>query len=254
LVEGQPITESAKITRKTPGTAVECRFGKTPKFYGGAIEAARADGTYAVLYDDGDREDGVVRRRIRLAGQTQPQNLEIGTLVDARSDSRKVLPGLIADARTDTIVLDGETHATTLYAVQFDSGELCEHMERHFIFAEHVDAEPEPAAEPAAEEPVEEPAEEPEVLHRVDLRIPRRASRSRQSIRPTLSRIGQDTGSHIIKDPSTSVEKPRNLPRQHSAHSGQRVGRQAAGRDPRPLGAPRLRPRGRAGASRAGGR
>ena len=48
------------------GTAVECRFGGGLDWYAGRIDAANADGTYAVEYDNGDYEEGVHPELIRV--------------------------------------------------------------------------------------------------------------------------------------------------------------------------------------------
>ena len=38
------------------GAKVEAKFGGKGKFYPGKIEAVNADGTFAILFDDGDKE------------------------------------------------------------------------------------------------------------------------------------------------------------------------------------------------------
>ena len=85
------VRETSAASTVGPGAAVECRYGQTPKFYPGRISSADADGTFSVAYDDGEREEGVVRRRVRLPGQRQRATLAQGDQVDARSDSGKVV-------------------------------------------------------------------------------------------------------------------------------------------------------------------
>ena len=82
---GTPITQNMRI---------ECRFGLTPTFYPGRVDAIAEDGTYEIVYDDGDREVDVTRRRLRLPDQRQRLELQPGDAVDARADDGKVRPGL----------------------------------------------------------------------------------------------------------------------------------------------------------------
>ena len=48
------------------GTLVEAIYGDTDEWFPGKIEAANADGTYAVAYDDGDREPRVDAAFVRV--------------------------------------------------------------------------------------------------------------------------------------------------------------------------------------------
>jgi hypothetical protein len=41
------------------GTAVAARFGVGQRYFPGEIEKVNGDGTYSILYDDGDRENNV---------------------------------------------------------------------------------------------------------------------------------------------------------------------------------------------------
>jgi tRNA A-37 threonylcarbamoyl transferase component Bud32 len=50
------------------GQRVEARYGGKPQFYGGRIEAKRPDGTYSIIYDDGDSEVAVQPDFIRGVG------------------------------------------------------------------------------------------------------------------------------------------------------------------------------------------
>ena len=63
----------ARIKTRTlaPGTKVECRYGETPTFYGATVEGVHG-ANYAVLYDDGLREDGVPPHRIAPPGGPAP--------------------------------------------------------------------------------------------------------------------------------------------------------------------------------------
>ena len=135
---GTPITQNMRI---------ECRFGLTPTFYPGRVEAIAEDGTYEIVYDDGDREVDVTRRRLRLPDQRQRLELQPGDAVDARADDGKVRPGCISGKRTDVCTIDGEDVATTLYEVAFEDGNVGEHLERHFIFGDFHDG-PTPSSGP----------------------------------------------------------------------------------------------------------
>jgi hypothetical protein len=126
---------------------IECRFGLTPTFYPGRVEAIAEDGTYEIVYDDGDREVDVTRRRLRLPDQRQRLELQPGDAVDARADDGKVRPGCISGKRTDVCTIDGEDVATTLYEVAFEDGNVGEHLERHFIFGDFHDG-PTPSSGP----------------------------------------------------------------------------------------------------------
>ena len=47
------------------GDKVEARFGGRDKWYAGKITNARSDGTFDILYEDGDTERRVKKRLIR---------------------------------------------------------------------------------------------------------------------------------------------------------------------------------------------
>lgn len=115
------------------GMVVECRYGTTPSFYPGSVESVADDGTYTIVYNDGDRETGVVRRRMRLPGQKQRFSLDVGLVVDARAASDEVVPGCISRVNAD----EGGGHT---YDIDFDHGEVAKGLERKFIFSEFVDA------------------------------------------------------------------------------------------------------------------
>ncbi|KAJ8612504.1 hypothetical protein CTAYLR_003689 [Chrysophaeum taylorii] len=119
------------MTKKhlAPGCAVQVRYSTTPEFYPGKVEAVENE-RYAIAYDDGDRETGVVRRRIRLPGQKQKFVLRQGAEVDARYGKKEdVLPGRVVAVNDDGS-----------YDVAFDQGEVVvEGLERKFIFADFTD-------------------------------------------------------------------------------------------------------------------
>ena len=65
-----PITQRKtrpEMPSLAPGQPVSARFAKRPRWYPGIIVQPNADGTYQVLYDDGDVEEAVLRKHIKAA-------------------------------------------------------------------------------------------------------------------------------------------------------------------------------------------
>ena len=50
------------------GTAIEARYGGKTKWYKGKISRVNSNGTYDILYSDGDKERGVKKHLIRRFG------------------------------------------------------------------------------------------------------------------------------------------------------------------------------------------
>ena len=109
------------------GEKVECRYGRGSQFFPGRVESIGSDGTFEIVYDDGDKESGVVRRRLKQAGERQIFKLSVDEAVDAKCSSQndEVMPGRV-------VRIDGEN----VYEVEFESGKR-ETMERKYIFAMH---------------------------------------------------------------------------------------------------------------------
>ena len=61
------------------GTKVEARFGGEADWFPGTITATDGDGTFGVLYDDGDSEEGVARSLISAYGAGRPSSGEMRT-------------------------------------------------------------------------------------------------------------------------------------------------------------------------------
>jgi CheY-like chemotaxis protein len=77
-----------------PGTAVQARHGGKEKYYPGKIHEYNEDGTYKILYDDGDREIKVARDLIKVAQSEDA--LQPGIAVQARHGGKeKYYPGKI---------------------------------------------------------------------------------------------------------------------------------------------------------------
>jgi hypothetical protein len=112
------------------GTKVECRHGGGDKHYPGKIGRCRLNGTYDVLYDDGDKELGVKKEFIRPtgggggssggrddddrgSGGGGDKKYERGDKIEANFKGRgKYYPGKILRAR-----------ANGTYDINFDDGE-----------------------------------------------------------------------------------------------------------------------------------
>ena len=63
------------------GTRVECRYGRSENYYWGKINWINDNGTFDVLYEDGDQEFGLERNVFRI-----DPGLKVGDVVEARSD------------------------------------------------------------------------------------------------------------------------------------------------------------------------
>ena len=112
------------------GDAVEADFRGRGRYYAGKITSVREDGSYDVLYDDGDAEACVapesVRRRSEEPEAARPETGEpafsVGDAVDARYRGRaKTYPGAIEkvheDATYDILYEDGEREARVAEAL-----------------------------------------------------------------------------------------------------------------------------------------
>merc|ERR1711975_1248 len=79
------------------GTAIEARYGGKTKWYKGKISRVDSNGTYDVLYSDGDKERGVKKHLIRKVGGSSKSSkssknsdsdddddLKVGTAIEAR--------------------------------------------------------------------------------------------------------------------------------------------------------------------------
>ena len=98
----------------TVGLAVESRYGGGPDFYPGKIDGVNEDGTYVVVYADGDSEPNVKRLRIKQLGFSEPTELVQGMRCEARhSGGMKPYDGVVSKANGD------ET-----YVVDYDDGDF----------------------------------------------------------------------------------------------------------------------------------
>ena len=98
------------------GTRVKARYGWEALWFDAVIKEVRlseaSEPLYVLLYDDGDVEEDVKRRKIRLDGEKQKRELSVGQEVDAccQRHEEKVLPGVVMGEGAS----DGE------YLVRFD--------------------------------------------------------------------------------------------------------------------------------------
>ncbi len=71
------------------GAAVEAKFGGRGEFYPGKIEAVNADGTFAILFDDGNEEPIATREEVKLVvGEDPPGHFR--TPLDSDADTPDV--------------------------------------------------------------------------------------------------------------------------------------------------------------------
>jgi len=123
------------------GQRVECRFRESNVWYKADVSRVAPGGQYFdVQYVDGDREEDVARRKLRLPGQCMEPALQVGDQVDARCEAagNKVVPGRIVAVDS----LDGDT-SNHLYSIVFDSGGAAsvaeghvELVQRRYIFSQ----------------------------------------------------------------------------------------------------------------------
>ena len=141
LEDGQTLLDIARSNKKQAaigalldcfreGDAVEADYHRHGHYYAGKITSVREDGSYDVLYDDGDAEACVapesVRRRSEEPEVARPETGEpafsVGDAVDARYRGRaKTYPGAIEkvheDATYDILYEDGEREARVAEAL-----------------------------------------------------------------------------------------------------------------------------------------
>ena len=108
------ITKELKL-----GCFIEARYRGKNKYYPGKITRCRFDGSFDILYDDGDRELGVTKELIKAkneSSETIPkidsENFKVGDIIEARYRGKnKFYPGKITryhSGRYDILYDDGE--------------------------------------------------------------------------------------------------------------------------------------------------
>ena len=121
---GQP-SKCIQVDDLKKETKVKARYGGQANFYAGIIDRCNDDGSYNILYEDGDRELMVPRFRIRLLGtENSTKELNIGDVVDAafKMDKKKLYKGKISKLSSDGT-----------YEVHFDDGDK-DVLAREYIY------------------------------------------------------------------------------------------------------------------------
>lgn len=106
---GAPVERRRQLEAFSKGDAVEARFKSGARWFSSTVVAVSAAGTYALLYDDGDREFDVIpeyiRRREHAPAPAPTRTYTKGERVDARRDGRSLfIPGAIVAAHRDGTV------------------------------------------------------------------------------------------------------------------------------------------------------
>ena len=70
------------------GAKVECKFGSKGRWYPGVIEAENGDGTYAVLFDDGDKEPKAKPENLRPLGAPASSGGAAGLVAGAKVEAK----------------------------------------------------------------------------------------------------------------------------------------------------------------------
>ena len=101
------------------GDIIKAQYGGKDKYYPGKITRCRFDGSFDILYDDGDCELGVTKELIKAKHEssetipkTDSENLKVGDIIEARyRGNNKFYPGKITryhSGRYDILYDDGE--------------------------------------------------------------------------------------------------------------------------------------------------
>ena len=96
------------------GAKVEAKFGGKGKFYPGKIEAVNADGTFAILFDDGDKEPKALRENVKLVDVSADDALNfdvIAALEAGHSDTREMSEMLDPPDTREMFEMDELMHA-----------------------------------------------------------------------------------------------------------------------------------------------
>ncbi|KAK7240871.1 peptide-aspartate beta-dioxygenase [Aureococcus anophagefferens] len=119
------------------GAAVFCRFQQDAEFYPATVVRDNGDGTYAVLFDDGDEDDAANRRAIYRPGQQQHQILVAGERIDvpAAASSPRSL-----ESHEHHLMASDADHPTSPHAGAFDDVDKQSHISSA-AFSEHMEAQ-----------------------------------------------------------------------------------------------------------------
>ena len=64
------------------GSKIEARHGGKEKWFPGSVDKVNGDGTYVIVYDDGDKEQSVAGYRVRGVGWKRKEVLSKDEVVD----------------------------------------------------------------------------------------------------------------------------------------------------------------------------
>ena len=125
------------------GAKVKARFAGRGKHYPGTIEAVNADGTFAIRYDDGDKEAKAKREHVRLVDAPSTPAPAVGAKVEAQFHGKGTfVPGTI-----EAVNADGT------FAILYEDGDKEADAKREhvkFLDAPRLDAASSPAGGGAA--------------------------------------------------------------------------------------------------------
>lgn len=71
------------------GSLVQAQYGGKQKWYPGTIESVHSDGTFDILYDDGDQEKRVASDKVRPAAPKSDDDTTDGAQTDTRRDIKR---------------------------------------------------------------------------------------------------------------------------------------------------------------------
>jgi hypothetical protein len=110
------------------GNKVEARHGGGLIFFAARVAFVnRVDGTYALRYDDGDYEHGVLRMRIKVAGEKEREYLQVGDVCDVQyGGGERMSPAKVAQ-----VISPG------VYSICYDDGDFECKVGRELIWAQH---------------------------------------------------------------------------------------------------------------------
>jgi hypothetical protein len=122
---GRSTGASFSIVSLSVNANVEARHGGQSTWYVGKVVTVNDDGSYSIVYEDGDSEPNVLRHRIRKVGEEERAVLAEGDMVDCRhGGGRQAFPGVIATADV----------TGSCYDVAYDDGDRETGITRDLIF------------------------------------------------------------------------------------------------------------------------
>ena len=115
------------------GAAITANYQSSGQWFPGKVMGIREDGTYDILYDDGDGESGVPRDRIRAEGEGVEESAASGAAVGS-TDATKVADG----AAVATASMAAQEQDSARQEGEFPSGskvEMRSHKTKQWVMA-----------------------------------------------------------------------------------------------------------------------